>query len=88
MQSSSDTDIVNAAKSVQAAYEYIIAHPLARVTHVQLTVSSDWATFGLLSPEAIITEDPSAKKDYPGSTSFQSKTIGWQDPAHRIAMIR
>lgn len=82
MQSSSDTEIINAAKSVQDAYEYIVAHPVSHVTHVQLTIFSDWATFGLLSPEAIITEDPSAKKDYPGAANIQSKTVGWHDPAN------
>lgn len=77
MQSSSDTDIIHAAKSVQDAYEYIVAHPLPHITRVQLTICSDWGTFTLLSPEATITEDPSAVKI--DSASIYSKSISWND---------
>lgn len=80
MQSSSDTEIIDAAKSVQDAYEYIVAHPLPHVTRVQITICSDWGTFTLLSPEATITEDPNAVKNH--FASIQSKNVGWSDKSY------
>lgn len=80
MQSSSDTEIIDAAKSVQEAYEYIVAHPLPHETRVQITICSDWGTFTLLSPGATITQDPSAEQNH--SASIQSKIVSWHDKGY------
>ncbi|KAJ7779117.1 hypothetical protein B0H16DRAFT_1659274 [Mycena metata] len=56
-----DPNIAHAADSVRAAYAYIAAPPKhVHVTPVQFNVSSDWGTFTLLSPGALIEPDPDA----------------------------
>jgi len=77
MQVAEDPEIIDAAQHIREAYAYIVTHPAIHVTPVQLTVSSDWGNFILLSPDAIISEDPNDKKDYPGTGSITSKIVGW-----------
>ncbi|KAJ7787085.1 hypothetical protein B0H14DRAFT_3581332 [Mycena olivaceomarginata] len=73
-----DPNIAHAAESVRAAYMYIAAPPKhVHVTPVQFNVSSDWGTFTLLSPGALIEPDPDARGCCHGQVDIAEKAVGW-----------
>lgn len=87
MENACAPDIVDAARHVRDAYTYIISCPATHVTHVEFTISSDWGTFGLLSPNANISADP-APQNYPGTANIESRTVGWNHHNAIIATVR
>ncbi|KAJ6573149.1 hypothetical protein DFH09DRAFT_1152398 [Mycena vulgaris] len=73
-----DPNIAHAADSVRAAYAYIAAPPKeVHVTPVQFNVSSDWGTFTLLSPGALIEPDPGTGGYRHGQVDIAKKSVGW-----------
>lgn len=88
MQIAENPEIIDAAQDIREAYAYIVTHPAIHVTPVQFTISSDWGTFVLLSPDAIISEDPNDKKDCPGTASIASKTVAWNHDNPIISTVR
>lgn len=70
-------DLRNIANTLREAYEYIAHHPVVYRTKARIYIESDWAEIGMLTPSAIIKEDPDAPLEDPGNTYLGTTKLRW-----------
>lgn len=58
MSAAISPDVYNRAPDIQAAFQWVTAHPALHQTKCRFVVSSDWGEVGLLTPSAFIIPDP------------------------------
>ncbi|KAJ8076744.1 hypothetical protein AAF712_000368 [Marasmius tenuissimus] len=66
-------ELRNAADQLEAAFNHLKSHKEVHQTKVTLTIESDWAEFGLLTPSAVIIKDG----DIPANTIFSETKVQW-----------
>lgn len=77
MRQSKDDHVYSYAKDIDSAYEYLLSDPEVHETSVRLVITSDWAQFTLLSPNAFVEPDPNYKFAGPGFFSNSSTNVEW-----------
>ncbi|OAX36796.1 hypothetical protein K503DRAFT_276674 [Rhizopogon vinicolor AM-OR11-026] len=80
MALSEDTLLIDSAKSLDAAFAYILANPSPYKTAVAFDIYSDWAEFNLLTPSAVIEHDPNNL--FPSNTVSSSTRVQWGKHGH------
>ncbi|KAF9487886.1 hypothetical protein BDN71DRAFT_1348694, partial [Pleurotus eryngii] len=63
------------AGDAEKAYKHLSSHRNVYQTQVTLTIESDWAEFGLLTPSAVIVPAPNA--EIPPRTVFTETRVQW-----------
>ncbi|KAG9218284.1 hypothetical protein CCMSSC00406_0009904 [Pleurotus cornucopiae] len=63
------------AGDAEKAYKHLSSHRNVYQTQVTLTIESDWAEFGLLTPSAVIVPAPNA--EIPSRTVFTETRVQW-----------
>ena len=85
-QTQSIADIVEVATNdtlagyyhdVLNSYNYLSSHPQTHTTHVRMEITSDWAEFAILTPNAYCEIDPNSERQ-----AFVSRSkVGWNSGA-------
>jgi len=75
MKDSSDDVVRNAANNIEDAFKYIVSHPQPYSTAATLSIESDWAEFGILSPSTVIVLDPT--NPLPTMTYLSQTKVLW-----------
>ncbi|KAH9935269.1 MAC/Perforin domain-containing protein [Amylocystis lapponica] len=75
LREAASKDLRDAANTVESAYTYMTTHPQPYKTFVTLSIESDWAEFGLLTPSGVIAFDPS--NPIPSQTVFTETRVQW-----------
>ncbi|KAJ8091621.1 hypothetical protein PM082_020855 [Marasmius tenuissimus] len=73
MRNAEDEDVVNAAPKIEEAFNFIVNNPKIYKTRVTLTIESDWAEFGLLTPSAIVIKGETV----PPMTVWNQTKLTW-----------
>ena len=82
MRDAKDDKLASYASTVESAFYSLSEHPQTHYTTVTMTVTSDWAEFGLLSPSSYIDQDPAAQQ-VPG-TVLSSTKVNWQTTSGQV----
>ncbi|KAK1230926.1 hypothetical protein PQX77_005957 [Marasmius sp. AFHP31] len=73
LRDASAKELRDAADQLEKAFNYLKSHKEVHRTQVTLTIESDWAEFGLLTPSAVIIRDG----DIPDHTIFKETKVQW-----------
>ncbi|KAK1219935.1 hypothetical protein PQX77_017329 [Marasmius sp. AFHP31] len=75
LSASLSSELKAAANDIQKAFNHLKYHKEVHETPITLSIESDWAEFGLLTPSAVISKDPDA--DLPEHTIFRETKVQW-----------
>jgi len=74
MSAAADPDVSDRASDVQNAFSWIVEHPAMHLTKCRMTINSDWAEIGILTPSAFIDTSSISPND---NCSFSTTKITW-----------
>jgi len=75
MEFAKDDVVANYSRDVADAFTYLVEHPQIHRTACRITITSDWAELGLLSPSAFIEIDE--KSPAPPRAVITSTKVSW-----------
>ncbi|THU80325.1 hypothetical protein K435DRAFT_809971 [Dendrothele bispora CBS 962.96] len=75
LRDASAQELRDIANELEHAFNHLKDHPEIHHTKVTLTIESDWAEFGLLTPSAVIIKDTDSPP--PDNTVFSQTKVQW-----------